>query len=178
MQYWAKQHPIQLLQSLNKVWKERDAAFSYTKEWNTMVDMFDRANTAAMAAQHQKKKAQKNVRDLKSRNVELEDQNSCLEDCIFQLKITFSPKQKQASSSTLSAFENCNPKVLDPPLYCKIDSDIEIKDWTQQIRNKLTVNKNHLEDNSAGTIYVISCTKSTAAQYIQAYRINNFDHFF
>lgn len=50
-----------------------------------MVDKVDRANSAAMAAQHQKKKAQKKVCDLNSRNLDLKDQNSYLEDRILQL---------------------------------------------------------------------------------------------
>ncbi len=64
LQYLAKQHPTQLLQSLNKLRRKRDVAFSRIKKWDTMVDKVDRTNTDAIEAQQQKKKAQENVCDL------------------------------------------------------------------------------------------------------------------
>lgn len=163
LQYLAKQHPTQLLQSLNKLRRKRDVAFSRIKKWDTMVDKVDRTNTDAIEAQQQKKKAQENVCDLQSKNVDFEIQNSRLEYRILQLKIISSFKQEQTPSLTLNTSRNCTSKISDLPLYCKIESDIAIEDWTKQIRDEITVNKDHCENNAAQTIYVISRTRGTAA---------------
>ena len=62
--------------------------------------------------------------------MDLEDQNSCLEDRILQLKTTSSLKQEQTLSSTLSKSKNRTLKIPDTLLYCEIDSYITIEDWT------------------------------------------------
>ena len=177
LQYWAKHQPVQLLQSLNELRQERDAALSCIEEWNDMVDKVDRANDAAISAQQQKKMAQEKVRTLQSRNVDLEDQNGRLEERIYESQADRSLERQETPSSTVSSSKSRNPKFPDPPLYCEIDGDLAIEDWTQRIRDKLTVNKDHFEDDTARTIYVISRTGGTAAKHIQAYRTNDPEHF-
>ena len=177
LQYWAKHQPAQLLQSLNELRQERDAALSCIEEWSDMVDKVDRANDAAMSAQRQKKVAQEKVRTLQSRNVDLEDQNARLEERIGELQADRSPQRQETPSSTVSGSKTRTPKVPDPPLYCEIDGDLAIEDWTQRIRDKLTINEDHFKDDAARTIYVISRTGGTAAKHIQAYRTNDPDYF-
>ena len=184
LQYWAKHQPVQLLQSLNELRQERDAALSCIEEWNDMVDKVDRANDAAMSAQHQKKVAQEKVRTLQSQNVDmedrvarLEDRNVHLEERVVELQADRSSQRQETPSSTVSGSKSRIPKVPDPPLYCEMDGDIAIEDWIQRIRDKLTVNKDHFDGNTAQTIYVISRTGGTAAKHIQAYRTNDPDYF-
>ena len=177
LQYWAKHQPAQLLQSLNELRQERDAALSCIEEWSDMVDKVDRANGAAISAQHQRKVAQEKVRTLQSRNIELEDQYTRLEERIGELQADRSPKRQETPSLTVSGSKTCTPKVPDPPLYCEIDGDLAIEDWTQQIHDKLTINEDHFKDDAARTIYVISHTGGTAAKHIQAYRTNDPEYF-
>ena len=177
LQHWAKHQPAQLLQSLNELRQERDAALSCIEEWSDMVDKVDRANDAAMSAQHQKKVAQEKFRTLQSQNVDLEDRNARQEERIAELQADRSSQRQETPSSTVSGSNTRTPKVPDPPLYCEMDGDIAIEDWTQRIRDKLTINEDHFKDNAAQTIYVISRTGGTAAKHIQAYRTNDPKHF-
>ncbi|KAK3174785.1 hypothetical protein OEA41_002031 [Lepraria neglecta] len=177
LQYWAKYQPVQLLQSLNELRQERDAALSCIEEWSDMVDKVDRANNAAISAQHQKKVAQEKVRALQSKNIDLEDQNGRLEERIIESQSDRALQRQETPSSTVSNSKSRNPKIPHPPLYCEIDGDLAIEDWTQRIRDKLTINKDHFGDDTARTIYVISRTGGTAAKHIQAYRTNDPEHF-
>ena len=50
LQHWATQNPVKLLEALNELRGERDAALSCLEEWNDMVDKVDNAQEAAMSS--------------------------------------------------------------------------------------------------------------------------------
>ena len=109
--------------------------------------------------------------------MDLEDRNARQEERIAELQADRSSQRQETLSSTVSGSNTRTLKVPDLPLYCEMDGDIAIEDWTQRIRDKLTINEDHFKDNAAQTIYVISRTGGTAAKYIQAYRTNDPKHF-
>ena len=87
------------------------------------------------------------------------------------------PPRQTTPSSTISGSKQRTAKTSDPPLFCQPDGDITLEDWTQRIRDKLTVNKDHFEDDTARTIYIISRTRGIAAEQIHSYRTEDSGYF-
>ena len=84
---------------------------------------------------------------------------------------------RQGTPSSIISGSNRSQKVPDPPVFTEVDGEVSLEDWTQRIRDKLTINQDYYADDTAKAIYVISCTGGTAAQHIQAYRTNDPGHF-
>ncbi|KAL2036407.1 hypothetical protein N7G274_010876 [Stereocaulon virgatum] len=177
LQQWAQQHPTELLQALNELRQERDAALSCIEEWNDMVEKVDTAQAAALSAQGLKREALKKVKQLEADKIQLELETEGLEETIQGLHANVQQSRLATPSSTSPVRARRSKRPPDPPLFTEVDGEISLEDWIQRVRDKLTINKDHYEDDAAKAIYVISRTGGTAAQHIQAYRTNDPNHF-
>ena len=176
LQHWATQNPGQLLEALNELRGERDAALSCLEEWNDMIDKVDNAQEAAMSAHDRQQKALAENRQLKGDKIQLITANNELEQRVRELEVNQQNSRQATPSSTITG-SNRSQKVPDPPLFTEVDGEISLEDWTQRIRDKLAINQDHYADDNARAIYVISRTGGTAAKHIQAYRTNDPNYF-
>ena len=176
LQHWVSNEPAAVMSVLIELRQERDAALSCIEEWDTMAARNNEAMEAAREAQAQRRTAQDKYRSLRQRNSQLETEVGRLEEQVATLEEGIPPRQT-TPSSTISGSKQRTAKTSDPPLFCQPDGDITLEDWTQRIRDKLTVNKDHFEDDTARTIYIISRTGGIAAEQIYSYRAEDPGYF-
>ncbi|KAL2055882.1 hypothetical protein ABVK25_003524 [Lepraria finkii] len=87
------------------------------------------------------------------------------------------PPRQTTPGSTIGSSKQRTAKTLDPPLFYQLDSDITLENWTQYIRDKLIVNKDHFEDDTTRIIYIISRTRGITAKQIYSYRTEDPNYF-
>lgn len=176
LQHWVAKEPAAVMSVLIELRQERDAALSCIEEWDTMAARNDEAMEATRAAQAQRRAAQDKYRTIRQENIQLENHIGRLEVQVADLEADAARRQA-TPSSTLGGGKHRTAKTSDPPLFCEAEGDITLDDWTQRIRDKLTVNRDHFEDDMAKTIYVISRTGGTAAEQIHSYRVEDPNYF-
>ena len=176
LKHWVAKEPSAVMVALIELRQERDAAMACIEGWESMRADLDQAQDAAEEAQTQRQTAQEKYRSYREKNSQLQTEAGRLNERIAILEADIIRRQS-TPSSTISGSKQRTSKTSDPPLFCQPDGDITLDDWTQRIWDKLTVNRDHFEDDRAKTIYVISRTGGIAAEQIYSYQAEDPDYF-